>query len=217
MKTAVKTADATPEWLQWGLRPLRDLPRTTHGTLSIPVLSRSAALATVFFFVTLVNSFGSAAVAPSLHVHEEPSAQAIVPAAPESSPPAGAQPQEESHGTVAGLVVDQNGNGIAGIDVQIRSDQESAIQEMQSGEDGRFDFDRVPLGTFHLTTTAEGFVTQTISNTLRPGEDYVVPPIVMSLATVVTVVRVSPSTKEIAQEEFKDLKRQRHRWHRRAN
>jgi hypothetical protein len=110
---------------------------------------------------------------------------------------------------VTGQVVDQNGNGIAGIDVQIRSDQESAIQEMRSGEDGRFDFDRVPLGAFHLTTTAEGFVTQTISNTLRPGEDYVVPPIVMSLATVVTVVRVSPSTEEIAQEEFKDLKQQR--------
>jgi len=209
MKAAVETGDATPEWLQWGLRVLRNLPRTAHGTLSIPVVSRAVALATLFFFVTLVNSFGSAAAAPSQHFREDPSAQAIVPAAPESSPPAGAQPQQESYGTVTGRAVDQNGKGIAGIDVQIRSDQKSATQEMQSGEDGRFHFDRVPPGAFHLTTTAEGFVTQTISNTLRPGEDYVAPPIVMSLAAVVTVVRVSPSTEEIAQEEFKDLKQQR--------
>jgi hypothetical protein len=56
---------------------------------------------------------------------------------------------------------------------------------------------------------AEGFVTQTISNTLRPGEDYVVPPITMSLAMVVTEVRASPPMEEIAQEEFKDLEQQR--------
>ena len=56
---------------------------------------------------------------------------------------------------------------------------------------------------------AESFVTQTISNTLRPGEDYIVPPITMSLATVVTEVRVSPSTEEFAQEEFKELEQQR--------
>jgi hypothetical protein len=56
---------------------------------------------------------------------------------------------------------------------------------------------------------AEGFVTQTIPNTLRPGEDCVVPLITMSLAMVVTEVRVSPSTEEIAQEEFKELKQQR--------
>ena len=209
MNTAVKTGDATPEWLQRGLRALHNLPKTTHGTLSIPVISRSAVLATLFFLVTLVSSFGSTTVTTSHRLHEDPSAQAIVPGAPESSLPAGAQPQQRSYGTVSGRAVDQNGIGIVGIEVQIRNDQESAIQEMQSGEDGRFDFDRVPPGAFHLTTTAEGFVTQTISSTLRPDEDYVVPPIVMSLATVVTVVRVSPSTEEIAQEEFKDLKQQR--------
>jgi len=115
MKTAVKTVDATPEWLQWWLRAPHKLPRTTHGTLSIQVISRAAALATLFFFVTLVNSFGTTAVAPSQHLHENPSAQAIVPAAPESSLPVGAQ-QEKSYGTVSGRAVDQDSIGIAGID-----------------------------------------------------------------------------------------------------
>src|SRR3974377_758603 len=209
MKTAAKTGDATPVWLHWGLRALHNLPTTSHGPLLIPVSWRAPALATLFFLVTLVNSFGSTAVASSQHLHEDPSAQAIVPAAPESSLAAGAQQQQKSYGTVSGQAVDENGGGIAGIDVQIRSDQEYAIQEMQSGGDWRLGCDPVPPGAFHLTTTAEGFVTQTISSTLRPDEDYVVPPIVMSLATVVTVVRVFPSTEEIAQEEFKDLKQQR--------
>jgi hypothetical protein len=93
--------------------------------------------------------------------------------------------------------------------VQIRCEKESAIQEVQSGQDGRVAFDRVAAGPFQLTATGEGFVPQTISNTLRLAEDYVVPPITMYLATVVTEVRVSPSTEEIAQEEFKDLEQQR--------
>jgi len=117
--------------------------------------------------------------------------------------------EEKRYGTISGRVVDQNGNGVAGTSVQIRCEQESAIQEVQSGQDGRFAFDRVTAGPFQLTATGEGFVPQTISNTVRPGDDYVVPPITMYLATVVTEVRVSPSTEEIAQEEFKDLEHQR--------
>ena len=93
--------------------------------------------------------------------------------------------------------------------MQIECDQESPIQEVQSDEDGRFNFDRVPPGPFELTNMGEGFVPQTISNTLGPGQDYVAPSITMSLATVVTEVRVSPSVEEIAQEEFKDLEQQR--------
>jgi hypothetical protein len=199
---------ATPEWLHRAFCALRDLLRSTHRNLSIPVMYRSA-VATLFFCVTLVNPFSSAAVAPSQHLHEDHSGQANVPAVPESSLPGGAQAQQKSYGTVSGRVVDQNGNGVAGTNVQIRYDQESAIQEVQSDEDGRFAFDGVPPGPFQLTTEGEGFTTRAISNTLRPGEDYVVPPITMSLATVVTVVRVSPSTEEIAQEEFKDLEQQR--------
>jgi len=117
--------------------------------------------------------------------------------------------QQKSYGTVSGRVVNQNGNAVGGTNVQIKSGLESAMQEVQSDEDGRFDFDRVPPGPFLLTTMGEGFVTQTLSHTLRPGENCVVPPITMSLATVVTEIRVSPSIEEIAQDEFKDLERQR--------
>jgi hypothetical protein len=162
----------------------------------------------VFFGVTLVNSLCVEAATPLLP-HDDPPGQTNAAASPEPSLPGAAPPQQKSYGTVTGRVVDQSGNAVAGTNVQIKSSLESAIQEVQSDEDGRFDFDRVPPGPFLLTTTVEGFVTQTLSHTLRPGESYVVPPITMSLATVVTEVRVSPSVEEIAQEEFKDLEQQR--------
>jgi hypothetical protein len=173
------------------------------------MISRSAAATTLLFCLALFPSFCSAAPAPPQQGLDDPSGQRNVPASPEPSLPGGAKSEEKRYGTISGRVVDQNGNGVAGTSVQIRCEQESAIQEVQSGQDGRFAFDRVAAGPFQLTATGEGFVPQTISNTLRPGEDYVVPPITMYLATVVTEVRVSPSTEEIAQEEFKDLEQQR--------
>jgi Carboxypeptidase regulatory-like domain len=189
----------TPEWVHRTLHALGNLRRTTRLNLSTPLISRAVAVAALFFGMTLVNSLSVEAATPQLP-HDDPLSQTNVPAAP---------PQQKNYGTVSGRVVDQNGNAVAGTNVQIKSSLESAIQEVQSDEDGRFDFDRVPQGPFLLTTTGEGFVSQTLSHTLRPGESYVVPPITMSLATVVTEVRVSPSIEEIAQEEFKDLEQQR--------
>src|SRR5215467_11069978 len=134
---------------------------------------------------------------------ENPSGQTKVARASEPSPAGEAQPPLKSLGTVSGRVVDQNGSALAGIDVQIQADQESPIQEVQSGEDGRFNFDRVPPGPFQLTITGEGFVPQTISGPLGPGQDYVVPSITMSLATVVTEVRVSPPSKKSGKRNSK--------------
>ena len=198
-----------PEWLYCALRTLRNLLGTSPRHLSTPMISRSAAATTLFFGLTLFSSFCSAAPAPPQQRLDDASGQTNVPASPDPSLPGGAKSKEERYGTISGRVVDQNGNGVAGTSVQIRCEQESAIQEVQSGQDGRFAFDRVMAGPFQLTATGEGFVPQTISSTLRPGDDDVVPPITMYLATVVTEVRVSPSTEEIAQEEFKDLEQQR--------
>jgi Carboxypeptidase regulatory-like domain len=199
----------TPEWLYCALRILRNLLRTTPKNLSTRMISRSAAATTLLFCLTLFPSFCSAAPAPSQQGLDDPSGQTNIPASPEPSLPGGATSEEKRYGTISGRIVDQNGNGVAGTSVQIRCEQESAIREVQSGQDGQFAFNRVMAGPFQLTATGEGFVPQTISNTLRPGELYVVPPITMYLATVVTEVRVSPSTEEIAQEEFKDLEQQR--------
>jgi len=173
------------------------------------MISRFARVATLLFCFAHLNSFSSVAAGPSQQPQDNSSGQTNVPRVPEPSPTGEAQARQKSFGTVSGSVEDQNGNAVAGTSVQIRCAQECASQEMQSDEDGRFDFYHVAPGPFQLTVTGEGFVTQTISNTLRPGEDCVVPPITMSLAMVVTEVRVSPLSEEIAQEEFKELEQQR--------
>ena len=198
----------TSEWVHRALHALGNLRRTTRLNLSTPVISRAVAVAALFFGVTLVNSLCVEAATP-LPPHDDPPGQTNAAATPEPSPPGTGPPQQKSCGTVSGRVVDQNGNAVVGTSAQIKSSLESAIQKVLSDEDGHFDFDRVPPGPFLLTITGEGFATQTLSDTLRPGESYVVPPITMSLATVVTEVRVSPSIEEIAQEEFKDLEQQR--------
>ena len=197
-----------PAWVHRALHALDNLRRTTRLNLSTPVISRSVVVAALFFGVTLVNPLRVEAATPQLP-HDDPPGQTNAAATPEPSLPGAMPPQQKSYATVSGRVVDQNGNAVAGTNVQIKSSLESAIQELQSDEDGHFDFDRVPPGPFLLTTTREGFVTQTFSRTLRPSESYVVPPITMSLATVVTEVRVSPSIEEIAQGEFKDAEQQR--------
>src|SRR5260370_34350634 len=81
--------------------------------------------------------------------------------------------QQKSYGTVSGWVVDQNGNAVVGTNGQIKSGLESAMREVQSDENGRFDFDRGPPGPFLLTTMSEGCVRQTLCHTLRPGADCV--------------------------------------------
>jgi len=186
-----------------------NLVPTAGRNLSTPMISRFARVATLLFCFAHLNSFSSVAAGPSQQPQDNSSGQTNVPRVPEPSPTGEAQARQKSFGTVSGSVEDQNGNAVAGTSVQIRCAQECASQEMQSDEDGRFDFYHVAPGPFQLTVTGEGFVTQTISNTLRPGEDCVVPPITMSLAMVVTEVRVSPLSEEIAQEEFKELEQQR--------
>ena len=92
--------------------------------------------------------------------------------------------------------------------MKLMCDQESVIQEAQSDEDGRFTFTDVSYGPLQLTIVAEAFATQTITSTLGSGEN-VFPQIALSLATQTMEIRVTPSRQEIAQEEFKDLKKQR--------
>jgi hypothetical protein len=89
-----------------------------------------------------------------------------------------------------------------------RADQ-SVDQETLSGDDGQFSFANVAPGSFHLTITSEGFATQSFDGNLRSGESYVVPQIVLTIATAVTEIRVVPSQFEIAEEQIKEQEKQR--------
>jgi Carboxypeptidase regulatory-like domain len=185
------------------------LPRATRRKSSTHLLSRLLAPATILSCLTFLLFFCSAALAQSQQPLDQPPGEFNLPDAPEPSPRTGGQSQQQKYGTVSGRVVDQTGTGVAGAEVKLIRDQESIIQEVQSDDDGQFAFAHVSPGPLQLTIVAEGFATQVISSTLRSGENYLFPPITLSLATQITEIHVSPSTEEIAQEQFKDLEKQR--------
>jgi hypothetical protein len=169
----------------------------------------SFALATFFSCLSFLLFFCSPAVAQSQPLDRQ-AAELKLPDAPESTLGAAGEPQQRTtYGTVSGTIVDQTGKGVAGADVTLTQDQDSVAQEVQSGEYGHFAFRNVVPGLLEVTIVAEGFTAQMVSGTLRPGENYLLPQITLSLATQLTEIRVSPYTKEIAQEQLKDQEKQR--------
>ncbi len=183
------------------------LPRARRQKSLVHAISRSLRFAIILSGLTFLCFSHSPALGQSKPVDHLPEAINL-PDTPEPTPCA-TQQEQQSHGTVSGRVIDQNGNGVAGADVTFVHDQVCIIQLVQSDEDGQFTFALVPSGPFQLRAAADGFATQAISSTLRSGENYVAPQITLSLATQITEIYVSPSPQEIEQEEFKDLTKQR--------
>jgi hypothetical protein len=79
-----------------------------------------------------------------------------------------------------------------------------------SGDDGLFILANAVPGPFHLTITAAGFAAQEFSGNLSSTESFVVPQMVLTVASVTTEVRVvPPSQVEIAREQIKEEEKQR--------
>lgn len=179
--------------------------RATRQMSSTYLISRSLIATTILSSLMFLLFFCSSALAQS-EPPGQPPRESDLPNAPE--PRGAAQPQQHMYGIVSGGVVDQNGIGVAGAHVKLMQD-ESMLQEGECDEYGQFIFVRVPPGPLTLTISAEGFATKTVSNTLPSGENYLLPEITLLLATQITEIRVTPSMEEIAQEQFKDLEKQR--------
>lgn len=174
-------------------------PRAARSKSSTHPVPRSLAVEMILPCLMFLLFWCSLASAQSRPLDQQPR-EPNPPNARETSLPAG---------TVSGRVVDQTGNGVAGADLKLMRDQESVIQEVQSDADGEFSFAHVLPGPLQLTVVAEGFATQVVSTTMRFGENYVLAPITLSLATQITEIHVSPSPEEISQDQFKALEKQR--------
>jgi len=119
-------------------------------------------------------------------------------------------PGQRLSGTdISGTVVDQSGAVVAGARVRLTGGDQSLNQEVLSGADGQFSFSNIAPGPFQLTITSAGFATQTFSGILHPGEVYIVPRIVLPIATALAEVQVGLSRTEVAEEEIKDEEKQR--------
>jgi hypothetical protein len=118
-------------------------------------------------------------------------------------------PDQRLPGRISGTVVDRSGTGVAGARVRLTRENQSASQDVLSGDDGQFSFTNIPPGPFQLTITSAAFATKTCSGILRSGEIYIVPQIALVIATAITEVRVELSPIELAQEQIKDQEEQR--------
>jgi Carboxypeptidase regulatory-like domain len=126
----------------------------------------------------------------------------------------GQPPDKRLSGSINGTIVDRTGAVVAGARVRLArqgnspNDQFSS-QEVLSGDNGQFSFAHVAPGPFQLTITSAGFEAQPAAGVLRSGETYIVPPIVLAVATALTEVRVGLSPFEVAQEQVQDEEKQR--------
>ncbi len=104
-------------------------------------------------------------------------------------------------GNIVGTILDQTGSAAVGAVVRLTTEDKSYSREVVSGDNGEFSFSNVPPGPFKLSANAAGFRGQGFSGELASGQTYLVPPIVISIATVVTNVRVAVDPVEVATEE----------------
>jgi hypothetical protein len=118
-------------------------------------------------------------------------------------------PAQQLPGSISGSVVDKSGAVVRGALVTLAPDNHSAKQETRSGDDGQFSFAGVAPGSFQISVTAQGFASQSFSATVRSGEVFNIPQIVLEVATVTTDVRVTLSPSEITEEQIKVEEKQR--------
>jgi len=112
-------------------------------------------------------------------------------------------------GSVIGTVLDQSGAVSVGTIIRLTPEDKSAYREVISGINGQFSFSNVPPGHFQLSVSSTGFGNEVYSADLAPGQTFLAPPIVLSVATVVTQVRVTVDPVEVATEEVKEQEHQR--------
>jgi hypothetical protein len=128
-----------------------------------------------------------------------------------SSTSAAQQQQSDARlpGSVGGTVVDPSGAAVVGARVKLTGENHPSEAEIPTGDDGQFSFASVAPGPFQLTITAVAFAPQISSGVLHPGEIFMVPPIVLAVATEITQVQVVVPRVELAEEEVKDQEKQR--------
>ena len=124
---------------------------------------------------------------------------------------AAAQQQASSQptGKISGKVVDQTSVIIVGATVKLSREGNSTAQEIITDEEGKFYFFNVTPGAFHLTFSYPGLATRDVSDNLDPGQSYVTPLIMLSVATQATEVHVALTPEEVATAEVKEQEKQR--------
>ncbi len=116
---------------------------------------------------------------------------------------------EPQHGWITGQVVDQSGANVSGAVIKLTCSGQSSSTQAVSDDDGKFLFSDVPAGPFELTITSTGLAPGDFSGNLQPGETFVTPLIMLTVATQVTEVHVGITQEELADVQIKEQEQQR--------
>jgi Carboxypeptidase regulatory-like domain len=119
------------------------------------------------------------------------------------------QTQKDSVGTIAGTVLDPNGNFVVSATITLSHEGSTAELELKSDQDGYFLFTNVPAGPFQITITAQGFGIRQEVGVLHAAEALVVPNLSLAIAGATTEVQVRVTTYELAEEQIKVQETQR--------
>jgi hypothetical protein len=116
-----------------------------------------------------------------------------------------------STGIIQGVVAGKDGEVYEGVRVVLAmAGGAQPAQVRVTNGDGEFTFVNVPAGSFTLTASSDGFVTQTLSGVLKSGETFEAPTIVLPMVAATSVVQVSAAQQEeIAQEQIQIEEKQR--------
>lgn len=115
----------------------------------------------------------------------------------------------QTPGSISGKVIDQSGAPVGGARVTLVREGQLQTQEVMTDDDGQFSFADVAPGPFQLTIASIGLASQTFDETLRPGQAYVFPDMMLVVATQVTEVHVGVTPVELAEDEVKAEEKQR--------
>ena len=106
--------------------------------------------------------------------------------------PSFAQPAQT--GTISGEIKDTTGAVLPGVSVTMTSQDRGFARETVSDETGRFVFPAVPIGTYTVTATLQGFQTATVTDTLVEVEKTTNVPVSMQVGALTDTIQVIGDT-----------------------
>ena len=123
--------------------------------------------------------------------------------------PAVSAPVQKPSGSIHGAIVDQNGNAVVGAKISLEHEGEMQAATTISDSNGQFLITGLKAGVFRITLSAAGFETAERTAAIRNGESFLLPDTVLSVGASTTVVQVSMTQQELAQEQIHVEEKQR--------
>jgi Carboxypeptidase regulatory-like domain len=131
------------------------------------------------------------------------------PSVAQSATQSGVVATQAAAGTITGTVMDTNRDVLQGAPLRVVGKSGSALRSIESGIDGQFTLSGLPPDTYRVIVSAPDMREFTSSEiSLSAGEFKILPPIILSVATVATSVTVVDK-EELAEQQVQIAVHQR--------